>query len=251
MSNRDNEYVWKSLQTIGKLTRRHELKYLTKLFTSYIALIPSVLYSILCRLLTTRNTYVYKKYKIIFFIFLRWYLCGAEKAIAEKSRTRKELSTDGRVPRTTDFLPKFGNLHSLQLSSDLQQFLFFVNYGYAHVSLLCFPLVMFVCFPLATCPSPVSVGVRIGHHHRIQPRPQVHIRPDAPVSTSIVFTAPVGMVTFRQSPYWYYILSGCQLSEHPLIHSTCGHDDIFSDHAGFYQSISQQHPPYFTPAGHV
>ena len=32
--------------------------------------------------------------------------------------------------------------HSLQLSHNLQQFLFFVNHGYAHISLLCFSLDM-------------------------------------------------------------------------------------------------------------
>ena len=69
------------------------------------------------------------------------------------------------------------------------------------------------------------------------------------------YTAPVGMVTFRQSPCWYYlrpdaavstsadtqhlwawwhfgnhlvdiIPSRMQLSQHPLIHSTCGHGNI-------------------------
>ena len=60
--------------------------------------------------------------------------------------------------------------------------------------------------PIGYLPKPDFVGARICHHHRIQPRPQVkvifrYLRPDAPVSTS---TAPVGMVTFRQSPCWYY-----------------------------------------------
>ena len=58
-------------------------------------------------------------------------------------------------------------------------------------------------------PRPGSVGVRICHYHRIQLRPpfrwfsdifdQMHL-----FLTSTVFTATVGMVTFQQSPCWYY-----------------------------------------------
>ena len=63
--------------------------------------------------------------------------------------------------------------------------------------------------PIGYLPKPGSVGVRTCHYQRIQPRPQVkvifrYIRPGAPFSTSTVFIAPVGMVTFRQSPCWYY-----------------------------------------------
>ena len=63
--------------------------------------------------------------------------------------------------------------------------------------------------PIGYLPKPVSVGVGICHHHRIKTRPQVkvifqYLRPDTPVSTCTVFTGPVGMVTFRQSPCWYY-----------------------------------------------
>ena len=63
--------------------------------------------------------------------------------------------------------------------------------------------------PIGYLPKPGSVGVRICHDHRIQPRPpsrwfsdildRMHL-----FSTSTVFTATVGMVTFRQSPCWYY-----------------------------------------------
>ena len=63
--------------------------------------------------------------------------------------------------------------------------------------------------PIGYLPNPGSVGVRICHYHRIRPRPQfrwfsnisdrMHL-----FSTPTVFTAPVGMVTFRQSPCWYY-----------------------------------------------
>ena len=60
-----------------------------------------------------------------------------------------------------------------QLPCDLQQF-FFIGYAYAHVSLLCFPLVTVyvACFPLAICPAlltvcfliATSMGKRICHH---------------------------------------------------------------------------------------
>ena len=63
------------------------------------------------------------------------------KAIAESSCTQWSCR-EMEEPENNLLWSKFGNLHSLQLSRDLQQFLFFVNYGYAHVSLLCFPLVM-------------------------------------------------------------------------------------------------------------
>ena len=117
----------------------------------------------------------------------------------------KELSGDRRASEQLT-LAKFGNLHSLQLSRDLQQFLFFVNYGYAHVSLLCFPLVMLSASHWLLAQAQFSWRT---HLHRIQPRPQVkvilrYLWSDAPVSTSTVFAAPVGMVTFRQSPCWYY-----------------------------------------------
>ena len=63
--------------------------------------------------------------------------------------------------------------------------------------------------PIGYLPKPGSVGVRICHYHRIQPRPlfrwfsdifdRMHL-----FSTSTIFTATVGMVTFRQSACWYY-----------------------------------------------
>ena len=65
----------------------------------------------------------------------------SRKAIAEISCTRRNCR-ETEEPVKNWLLPKFGNLLNLQLSRDLQQFLFFINYGYAHVSLLCFPLVM-------------------------------------------------------------------------------------------------------------
>ena len=92
------------------------------------------------------------------------------------------------------------------------------------------------------------------HLHRIQPRPQVkgifrYLRPDAPVSTSTVFTAP--------GAWWHFgnhlvdiILERMQLSQHPLIHSTCGHNDIsvITPVLSIYLSTTSA---VFTPAGHV
>ena len=76
--------------------------------------------------------YAYKNIRLYFY-FWRWYLCGAEK---QSQRVCPHEVVGKRKSQWTM------NLHSLQLSRDLQQFLFFVNYGYADVSLLCFPLVM-------------------------------------------------------------------------------------------------------------
>ena len=93
------------------------------------------------------------------------------------------------------------------------------------------------------------------------------------------YTAPVGTVTFRQSPCWYYprsdeavsasaytqhlwarwhfgnhlvdIIPGrMKLSQHPPIHSTCGHDDIplITPILSMYLSTTSA---VFTRAGHV
>ena len=63
--------------------------------------------------------------------------------------------------------------------------------------------------PIGYLPKSGSVGVRICHYHRIQPRPPFRWFSDIfdrmyLFSTSTVFTATVGMVTFRQLPCWYY-----------------------------------------------
>ena len=90
--------------------------------------------------------------------------------------------------------------------------------------------------PIGYLPKPGSVDVRICHYHRIQPRPQVkwysnifdqmHL-----FSTSTIFTAPVGMVTFRQSPCWYYPWADAAVSTSSDTQHlwTWWH---FSDHAG-------------------
>ena len=126
-----------------------------------------------------------------------------QKAIAESSRTQRSCwETD--EPVNNWLYPKFGNLHSLQLSRNLQQFLFFVNHGYAHISLLCFSLVMLSashwllaqarfcgCTHLPLSPNSTTPTVQVIFRY---------LRPDAPVFN----ITTVGMVTFRQSPCWYY-----------------------------------------------
>ena len=84
--------------------------------------------------------------------------------------------------------------------------------------------------PIGYLPGPGSVGVRICHHHRIQLvyRSRWY---------SNIFDR---MHLFQHLPYsqhlwawWHFgnhivdIIPGrMQLSQHPLIHSSCGHDDI-------------------------
>ena len=119
----------------------------------------------------------------------------AQRAISESSRTRRGcLETD--EPVNNWLQPKFGNLHSLRLSRDLQQFLFFVNHGYAHISLLCFSLVM------------------LSASHWLL--------------TQALFCGRTQLWA-----WWHFgnhlvdiILERIWSCQHSLIHSTCGHDDI-------------------------
>ena len=119
------------------------------------------------------------------------------KAIAQSSRTRRSC----RETEETDHSRNSGTY--IVYSRDLQQFLFFVNHGYAHISLLCFPLVM-----LSASHWLLAQARFCGRMHlplspnSTTPTVQVifrYLRPDAPV-----FNIIVGMVTFRQSPCWYY-----------------------------------------------
>ena len=140
-------------------------------------------------------------------------LVWSRKAIAESSRTRRSCR-ETEEPVNNWLLPKFGNLYSLQLSRDLQQFLFFIDYGYAHVSLLCFPLVMLFV------PNWLLAQAHIRGRTHLPPSPNSTMsigQGDIPIITLLIlssagccclniprYTAPVGMVTFRQSPCWYY-----------------------------------------------
>ena len=158
----------------------------------------------------------------------------------------KELLGDGRASEQLT-LAQIRNLHSLQLSCDQQQFVFFVNYGYAHISLLCFPLVM------------LSASHWLLAQSRFCGRTHLPLSPNSTTST--------GQVIF-----WYLRPDEPVFNTH-RIHSTCGHGDIsaitllilslsgcsclnilwyiapvnmmtFRWSRLSYQSICQQHPPY-------
>ena len=58
--------------------------------------------------------------------------------------------------------------------------------------------------PIGYVPKPGSVGVRICHYHRIQRRPLFGDFPISSTGCTCFQHTTVGMVTFRQSPCWYY-----------------------------------------------
>ena len=176
-------------------------------------------------------------------------LVWSRKAIAESLRTWRSCR-ETEEPVNNWLWLKFGNLHSLQLSRDLQQFLFFVNHGYAHISLLCFPLVM-----LSASHWVLAQARFCGHTHL----------PLSPNSTTATGQGDIPIS-----------LTGCTCFNIHRIHSTCGHGDISAitllilslsrcsylnihwytapvDMMTFrwsrrsYQSICQQHPPYSHP----
>ena len=138
--------------------------------------------------------------------------------------------------------------HSLQLSRN--PFLVFVNYCYAHVSLLCFPLVM----------------LSASHWLLAQARfcGRTHL-PPSPNSTTSTGQGDIPISS-----------TGCTCFNIQCIHNTCGHSDIsaitllilslsgcsclnihwytapvdmmtFQWSRRSYQSICQQHPPYSHP----
>ena len=147
--------------------------------------------------------YVYKNIRLYFYSG-RWYLCGAEK------QSQWVRSDEGAVGRwksqwTTDFSRNSGtyivfNSHVTSSNSSFSLTMVTPTSHFFAFHWLCCLL------PNGYSPKPGSAGVRICHPHQIQPRPLVkaifrYLRPGAPVSTSTVFTAPVGSVTFRQS-HW-------------------------------------------------
>ena len=124
----------------------------------------------------------------------------------------KELSGDGRASEPLTL----AEIRKLILSTTLTwpaAIPLFRWHGYAHVSLLCFPLVMLFDSHWLLAQAPFC-GVHICHHHRIQPCPSNLTTSTGPQISSggctcfniHRYTAPVGMVTFRQSPCWYYYL---------------------------------------------
>ena len=129
---------------------------------------------------------------------------GDDTCVEQKNNRRefahmKELSGDGRASEQLT-LAKIRELNNLQLSRDLQQFLFFVNNRYAHVSLLCFPLVM------------------LSASHWLLAQARLCGRTYQPLSPNS--TTPIVQVIFR------YLRSDAPVFNIHRIHITCGHGDI-------------------------
>ena len=149
-------------------------------------------------LLTTRNTYIYIYINILYFYSWRWYLCGAEKQLLIV-RAHEGVVGRRKSQSTTDFSGNSGtyivyNSHVTCSNSSFSLTMFKpISHFFAFYWLCCL-------LPIGYLPKPGSVGVRICHHHRIQPRPR--------------------------SRWYSYIFGQIHLFQHPLIHSTCGHGDI-------------------------
>ena len=150
--------------------------------------------------------YVYKNIRLYFY-FRWWYMCGAEK---QSQRVRAYGGAVGRRKSqwTTDFSRNSGtyivnNSHVTCSNSSFSLTTVTPTSHFFDFHWLCCLL------PIGYLPKPGSVGVRICHYHRIRPRQQFRRFSDTfdrmhLSSISTVFTAPVGIVTFRQSPCWYY-----------------------------------------------
>ena len=199
---------------------------------------------------TTRNTYVYKNIRSYFY-FRRWFLCVAEK---QSQRVRTHGGTVGRRKSqwTTNFSRNSGtyivyNSHVTCGNSSFSLTMVTPTSHFFAFHWLCCLL------PIGYLPKPGSVGVRICHYHRIQPRPpfrwfsdifdRMHL-----FSISTIFTAPLCMVTFRQSPCWYYPWADVAVSTS----SDSQHQWIwwhFGDHTGLINLSTTS--AVFTPAGHV
>ena len=189
--------------------------------------------------------------KRLYFHSWWWYLCGAEK---QSQRISTHEGTVGRQKSqwTTNFSRNSGTyiVYNSHVTCSNSSFSLTMVTHTSH-----FFVFHWLCclLPIGYLPKPGSVGVRISHNHRIQPRPQVkvifrYLRLDAPVSTS-----------YSQHLWaWWHIgnhlvdiIPGrMQLSQHPLIHSTCRHDEIsvITPVLSIYLSTTSA---VFTPTGHV
>ena len=116
------------------------------------------------------------------------------RAINDREKWREQVG-DIRATCTTWWW-----WHNLQLSCDLQRILFFVNYGYAHVSLLCFPLVMLFA------------------SHWLIAKARFYGRTHLPPSPNSTTSAGQGDIPIPST-------GGTCFNIHH-IHSTCGHGDI-------------------------
>ena len=192
-------------------------------------------------LLTTRNTYLYKNIRLFyFFYFWWWYLCGTEK---QSQRVRAHEGVVGRRKSlwTTDFSRNSGTyiVYNSHVTSFSLTMVTPTSHFFAFHWLCCL-------LPIGYLPKTGFVGVRICHSHRIQLRPQVkvifrYLRLDAPITTPTIFTAPVGIVTFRQSPCWYHPWADAAVS------TSTDTQHLWTWWYFGDQSICQQHPPYSHP----
>ena len=174
-------------------------------------------------------------------------LVWSRKTIAESSCTRRSCrETD--EPVNNWLLPKFGSLYCLLLSRDLQQFHFFVNHGYAHISLLCFPLVMLSASHWLLAQARFCGRTQLPlSPNSTTPTVQVIFRYLQPDETVFNITT-VGMVTFRQSPCWYYPWVDIILSTSSDTQQLWAWWH-FGDHTGLINQSTTS--TVFTPAGHV
>ena len=171
-------------------------------------------------------------------------LVWSRKAITGTSRTQRTCR-EMEEPVNNWLQLKFGNLHCLQLSHDLQQFLFFVNYGYAHISLQLLSIGYIVCFPLATCPSPVLSAYAFA---TITEFNHAHSSGDIPISSTRCTCFQHPLYSQHLWAWWHFgnhlvniILERMQLSQHPLISVDMM---TFRWSHRSYQSIYQQHLLY-------
>ena len=141
--------------------------------------------------------YVYKNIRLYFY-FRRWYLCGAHGGAVRRRKCQwtSDFSwNSGTYIVYNSYVTCSNSSFSLTMVTPTSHF-------FAFHWLCCL-------LPIGYLPKPSSVGVRICHYHRIQPRPPLWWFSDIfdwmhLFSTSTVFTATVGIVTFRQSHCWYY-----------------------------------------------
>ena len=150
--------------------------------------------------LLTRNTYVYKNIRLYFY-FWWWYFCGAEKQ-SQRVRAYRGAVRRQKSQWTTDFSQNSGTYIVNNSHVTCSQFLFFINYGSAHILLLCFPLVM------------LSASHWLLAQDRFCERTHLPLSPNS--------TMPTIQVIFR------YLQPDAPVFNIHRIHSTCGHGDILA-----------------------
>ena len=141
-------------------------------------------------LLTTRNTYLYKNIRLYFY-FRWWYLCGAEK---QSQRVRGRWKSQW----TTDFSRNSGTY--IVYNSH-------VTYSNSSFSLtMVMPTSHFFAFHWLCCLLPIGFLPKPGSA-TITEFNDAHCSGDFLISSTdepVFNITTVGMVTFQQSPCWYY-----------------------------------------------